>query len=150
MKVSFNLTPAQVERANVVVQMQDHKNPPTTGAKWGGNLLGWLEDHGFSFNSDQHLELAGNVVTYTGQRHPMLKDGAARILAYIVSGVHEYAFDSYGIQRRRAEPEMLEALKVLWVNTYLTRETGWQWFECNSDHPEPTWEGKRFDHLDVT
>lgn len=50
---------------------------------WQGNLLGMMENHYFNFNSNQFLGLKGNILTYEGERCPMLQDGALGIIERI-------------------------------------------------------------------
>lgn len=87
MRVSFKLSLVQLARARaqqLKVELRD--SVPESADHYGGNLVGWVEDHGFSYNYNQHLNLDLDVVTYTGERHPFQQDGMMQLLGQLLTG----------------------------------------------------------------
>lgn len=128
MIVSFKLNKEQLIRAQQRVQTAP-KEQEDTKAFYCGNLLGYQEDHGFSWNGDQHLNLDGDVVTYTGQRCPMWQDGSAAILWEIATGdAKEYY--SYALENRgQWDKDCRESLSTLKVVKYETSDARLEWID---------------------
>lgn len=87
MKVSFKLNLAQLARARAQVLTTEYRDSlPHSLDNHEGNLVGWVEDHGFSYNPNQHLELKDDTITYVGERCPFQQDGMFRLLGEILTG----------------------------------------------------------------
>lgn len=87
MKVSFKLSLSQLGRARaqqLKVELRD--SVPESADHYAGNLVGYVQDHGFSYNRRQRLQLSGDIVTYTGERHPFQQDGMMQLLGQLLTG----------------------------------------------------------------
>lgn len=85
MKVSFKLNSTQLSIAQAIVSKVEAGSTDDERSVWCGNVLGeqWKTP---CFNTDQDLELKGDILTYEGQRHPLLQDGAFDLLTEIAGG----------------------------------------------------------------
>lgn len=138
MRVSFRLEGDQIARATGLVEVlaqEAEKDKACCVAGFdAGNLLGYVPYHGFSQNENQRLKFSHGIVTYVGERSPLIQDGGCAILAYIVSGYRKYCFHPDGsVYRQEKTPEMVFHLQTLVPLTYITRMPSWGWFECLHD-----------------
>lgn len=141
MRVSFRLEGDQIARATGLVEVlaqEAEKDKACCVAGFdAGNLLGYVPYHGFSQNENQRLKFSHGIVTYVGERSPLIQDGGCAILAYIVSGYRKYCFHPDGsVYRQEKTPEMVFHLQTLVPLTYITRMPSWGWFECLHDYRE--------------
>ncbi|MDD2819139.1 MAG: hypothetical protein PHN51_10170 [Candidatus Nanopelagicales bacterium] len=86
MKVVFKLNLGQLARARAQVLKVERSVDLDQLDNYEGNLVGWVEDHGFSYNSNQRLDLIGDCITYVGERCPFQQDGMFRLLGEILTG----------------------------------------------------------------
>lgn len=87
MKVSFKLNLAQLARARAqVLRVVQQDAIDVEGDYYNGNIVGWVTDHGFSYNSNQKLELVDDCIVYTGERCPFNQDGMLSLLGELLTG----------------------------------------------------------------
>lgn len=115
MKVVFKLNPAQLIRAEEIVQSVKNADGLYGDVYWGGNLIGELQLHAVS-NTECKLYLHGNKITYEGNRHPLVVDGGLNVLKKIADG-------------------NLDQLEVVY---YQTSERDLKWWETTLDFFERT------------
>lgn len=134
MEVVFKLTSEQLARAKAVVKEVELENYDSEdrNLQWCGNLLGWCW-HSFSFNSNQWLELNedAGVVTYKGERHPLVQDGGLTILYKIAAGeIPKFPAYSHEVEQRPAWYKgQTEAVSRLKVVLYKTSDSRLKWWE---------------------
>lgn len=86
MKVSFKLNNEQLKNARVIVaEAEKTKGDYESNEIWCGNLLGYVYNH-YNLNTNQRLELEKGIVTYVGERHPLIEDGGLQVLKEIAQG----------------------------------------------------------------
>lgn len=138
MEVVFKLTPEQLARAQAIVSEVEvgGYDPEDRNLYWSGNLLG-MSGHSFSFNSNQWLELNedAGIVTYKGERHPLVQDGGLTVLYKIAAGeIPKFPSYSHEVEQRpewyRGQAEAVSRLRVV---LYKTSDTRLQWWETMGD-----------------
>jgi len=90
MKVSFKLNLQQLARARAQVLKTERRDSASdeldSRDNYEGNLVGWAEDHGFSYNRNQRLDLVGDTLVFQGERCPFHQDGMFKLLTLILTG----------------------------------------------------------------
>lgn len=66
----------------------DEHNVGCTISTYHGNLLGYMYNHTFNFNDNQHLhaDIDSGRLEYIGERHPLRADGGMEVLEKIAGG----------------------------------------------------------------
>lgn len=152
MQVTFKLTIAQANRAAAIVAQNALTARPADEQdnQWCGNVLGDQYTHP-CWNSDQHLafDADNGTLTYTGQRHPMVQDGALALIAYVAGyGDQDRPFNPHAHWRDH-HPMVQRAIannfSMLLVTNYVTSDSTMRWWETRSSamlrldaaHPYP-------------
>lgn len=132
MKVVFKLSSEQAATAKAIVSRvategTGFEDEPS--AVNCGNLIGtW--GHGFSFNPNQNLwfDEEKRIVTYEGERHPLVQDKGLTVLADICSAVYRNKKNYKEFYEDR-----IHAVKALNVVLYETTDRRLQWFQTSDD-----------------